>query len=239
MKYEIDPAIFELAPDMCFGIIAATDIGPARDAAVIEEKLAHAIAASEKRWADTKVKESDTLKPYRELFRSMDVNPNKFPCSIESLLTRISKGKGLPRIHPLVDAGNAVSIQFDIPLGAHDAARLHERTLSVRPAKENDRFIPFGGTEEDAESPEEGEFVYASGDYIHTRRLLWRQSERGKITDKTTEAFFPLDGFLDRKDDIIAARDTLAELLREQFGATVEVGFLDKDNPTFETETFK
>lgn len=52
--------------------------------------------------------------------------------------------------------------------------------LEVRPAAEGDRFIPFGGGE--AELPDPGEIVYASGQEVRTRRWTWRQSEVGKIT---------------------------------------------------------
>lgn len=238
MKYEIDAKIFEIAPDACFGIVAATGIGPAKDPAAIEAMLAKAVAEAEARWSGKKVKESPLVTPYRDMMRTAGINPNKFMCSLESLLTRIGKGKGMPRISPLVDAYNAISITYDLPLGGHDVACINDRTLTVRPARSGDTFVPFGATEAEAESPDEGEIIYASGNRVHTRRFLWRQSEIGKITPETTEILFPLDGFQHRRQDIIAARDLLAKILREQFGATVEVGIVDKDNPQFATETF-
>lgn len=43
MKYEVDQTIFSVLPDACFGIVAATEIGPAKDPAVIEALLAAAV----------------------------------------------------------------------------------------------------------------------------------------------------------------------------------------------------
>ena len=57
---------------------------------------------------------------YQEAFRALNINSNKHLCSIESLFTRITKGKGMPHINPIVDLGNAVSLKHTISMSAHD-----------------------------------------------------------------------------------------------------------------------
>ena len=57
---------------------------------------------------------------YQEAFRALSINPNKHLCSIESLFTRITKGKGMPHINPIVDLGNAVSLKHTLSMSAHD-----------------------------------------------------------------------------------------------------------------------
>ncbi|WP_418889350.1 phenylalanine--tRNA ligase beta subunit-related protein [Porcincola intestinalis] len=47
----------------------------------------------------------------------MNINPNKYFCSIEALFTRIAKGKGVPHINPVVDLGNAISLKYTLPMG--------------------------------------------------------------------------------------------------------------------------
>ena len=152
-------------------------------------------------------------------------------CSIEALLTRIAKGKGFHHISAVVDLGNAVSIQYDLPIGAHDMDTVPE-ALCVRAAKEGDHFTPFGSDQ--TETPDVGEMVYISGQEVRTRRWTWRQSEIGKITEDTKNLLFPIDGFSDfNKDTVLEARDTLADLLKKTFDCQVEVGFVDKDHPVF------
>ena len=119
-----------------------------------------------------------------------------------------------------------------LPIGAHDIATFRDGVLEVRPAVEGDRFLPFGGGE--PELPDPGEVVYVSGGEVRTRRWTWRQSEVGKITPETRSVLYPVDGFLDHnREEVLAARDELAELAKTLLGASVTVGFIDRDHPEF------
>lgn len=66
----------------------------------------------------------------------MGINPNRFPCSVEALATRIAKGGGLPDINPAVNLVNAYSLRYSLPMGAHDldAADL-EQIMNARTEK--------------------------------------------------------------------------------------------------------
>ena len=86
----------------------------------IDSLLNEAIDTAKARFEGKKVKEEPEILPYREAFRTLGINPNKYMCSIEALFTRIAKGKGMPHINPIVDLGNGVSLKYTLPLGAHD-----------------------------------------------------------------------------------------------------------------------
>lgn len=234
MRFEVSPAVFELLPDACFGVVAVKGADNSKPIPKVSALLHESIAACEKALEGIKVKESPEIVPYRDAFRALNINPNKFMCSIEALLTRIAKGKGFPEISPIVDLGNAVSLRTRLPIGAHDMGTV-ERALEVRHAREGDTFVPFGGGE--AETPDENEVVYVSGGQVRTRRWTWRQSEIGKITEATTDLLFPIDGFRSiNYDRVLEARKELSELIESIFGAKTAVGMVDKDNPVFECE---
>ena len=133
--------------------------------------------------------------------------------------------------------GNAVSIKYHLPIGAHDMKTVAE-SLEVRPAAEDDTFVPFGSSEED--NPEAGEIVYVSDHQVRTRRWTWRQSEVGKMTEKTAGVLYPIDGFSDvNLAEVKAAMKDFTELLanyfaRSGYSCTVETGLVDKDNRRFE-----
>ena len=146
MKFSISPAVFEKLPTACFGVVAVLDAVPSPEAdAAIAARLAEAVTDCQAALAGVALKESPEILPYREAFRALGQNPNKYPCSIEALLTRIAKGKGMPSINTLVDLGNAVSLRHRLPIGAHDIATFRDGVLEVRPAVEGDAFLPFGG----------------------------------------------------------------------------------------------
>ena len=164
----------------------------------------------------------------------MNMNPNKFMCSIEALLTRIAKKKGIPAINPLVNLGNAVSLKYKVPIGAHDLDSTDE-DLYVRCAQAGDRFIPFGETA--SEPVETGEIVYAAGHSVRTRRWIWRQSELGKITADTGRVLFPIDGFSSaNRSQLLAAQAELAALLKQYFNCDVQTGWVDAANNSFSVQ---
>lgn len=234
MYYQVSKAFLEKLPTAYFGAVAVRGLDNTRDIPELEQMLAENVAACETYFSGKKPKETEDIVPYRAAFTALGINPNKFMCSIEALLTRIAKGKGFPHINAAVDLGNAVSIKHRLPMGAHDLDTIDEG-LDVRLAEEEDTFIPFCSTEE--ETPDAGEAVYASGHEIRTRRWTWRQSERGKITGKTRDILFPIDGFSDlNAEEVHKAADELVALLRRYFGEKleIEVGFVSKDHPRFD-----
>ena len=234
MYYQVSQEFFDKLPNACFGAVAVRGLDNTHDIPELEQMLAENVAACETYFAGKKPKETEDILPYRAAFTALGINPNKFLCSIEALLTRIAKGKGFPHINAAVDLGNAVSIKHRLPMGAHDLGTIDEG-LDVRLAREGDTFIPFGSTE--TETPDAGEAVYASGSEIRTRRWTWRQSERGKITEETTAILFPIDGFSDvNADEVRAAAEELTALLRRYFGDGIEIetGVVTKDAPRFE-----
>lgn len=233
MFYKVSSAVFDKLPTACFGAVAVRGLDNTKKIPELETMLEENIKVCEQYFADKKPKETPDIVPYREAFRALDINPNKFLCSIEALLTRIAKGKGFPTINPIVDLGNAISIKYHLPIGAHDLDSIDEG-LDVRPAVEGDTFIAFGETEE--EVPDIGEAIYASGHEVRTRRWTWRQSERGKITEETKAVLFPIDGFADvNKPEVLAATEEFVTLLRRFFGDGIEIetGFVVAEHPCF------
>lgn len=232
MRFTVSEDIFEKLPNACFGCVAVRGADNRVERPEIQRLLADNVARCEGDLEGLKVKELPDILYYREAFRAVGINPNKFMCSIEALLTRIAKKKGFPAINGLVDLGNAVSVGCHIPIGAHDIDSFVDGQLELRLAGAGDTFVAFGETE--TEVPDPGEPVYVSGHTVRTRRWAWRQSEIGKITEETGAVFFPIDGFTDvNLSQVLRARDEIAGLLEQHFGCTAVVGMVDREHPMF------
>ncbi|MCF0140570.1 MAG: hypothetical protein HUJ78_00860 [Mogibacterium sp.] len=233
MYYEISKDVFDMLPNAVFGAVAVRGIDNTKDVPELKAMLEESIKECEAYFGGEKPKNTDAVIPYREAFKALGINPNRYSCSIEALMDRIAKGKGFPAINAAVDLGNAISIKYRLPIGAHDIDSLDEG-LDVRVAVPEDTFIAFGSTEE--EKPEDGEVVYASGNEVRTRRWTWRQSERGKITEETKAILFPIDGFKDvNLDKVEEAIEEFKTLLAQYFGdVEVVTGIVDAENPRFE-----
>lgn len=233
MKFIVDKEVFGKLTDVCFLVIAAKNIDNSKNIEEIENILKENILQSEKYFEDKKVKECEDILCYREAFNKLNINPNKYMCSIEALLTRISKKKGMPFINPVVDLVNAISIKYRLPMGAHDLDSMDNEDLCVRFSKNTDHFLPFG--EKDIEKVEEGELVYVSGSTVRTRKWIWRQSEEGKIIESSKNIFFPIDAFKNINDEnALKAREELLSMLKRFFNCELMSGFVDKTNNSFD-----
>jgi tyrosyl-tRNA synthetase len=151
----------------------------------------------------------------------------------------VAKGEKLPTVNPAIDLANSVSLQFMLPLGGHDLARL-EGEFQVRLAHSDDIFSPRDLTEGQIETVTPGEIVYADAAEVRTRRWVWRQGRKAQVTASSYYVFFPIDGFVGLNEaKVKEAAQVLAELLTQHLGAVCQTFFVDKDNTVIEWETIK
>jgi DNA/RNA-binding domain of Phe-tRNA-synthetase-like protein len=233
-SFIVEKAVFDKLPDYCVGVVVATGLDNHRKDETVAQMLDKAAADFAEANKEANVRELPGVKACRDAFLSLSMNPNKFMCSIESLMKRVQKTGALPHINTVVDLGNAFSLNYQLPMGAHDIDKL-EDNVEIRFSTTEDHFLPMG--EAELENMPEGELVYVSGHTVKTRRWIWRQSEDGKIGEDTSHVFFPIDGFKSVTGDaVIQARDNLAKLLSEHFNCHVVTGYVDKDNNRFDFE---
>ncbi|MCT4620306.1 MAG: phenylalanine--tRNA ligase beta subunit-related protein [Marinisporobacter sp.] len=232
MKYSVDPWVFDKNPDVCFGII----IGKGIKNSLTTEADANCLMQSEEHLKNIltveNLKKHPDIAVYRDALRNVKINPNKFMNSVEAMCKRVVKGGSLPRINAMVDLCNAISLKEVISLGAHDLADI-KYDLEVRPSKEGDKFLPFGGNE--FEDVPLGELVFTSGNEIQTRQWLWRQSELGKITETSTDIIFQLVGFKGyHQMKFENAMKAVEELVQNRFNGITKLFLVDSEYTTIE-----
>ncbi|CAH2211756.1 B3/B4 domain-containing protein [Tepidibacter aestuarii] len=228
MKFKVYKEVFDKIPDVCFGVVVAYNVNNKVGNSDIEKTLRHEMDDLKIRLDGCNIKEYESIIPYRNAFKNIGINPNKYMSSIEAMTKRVSKGSKLPFINPVVDLVNSLSLKYILPMGAHDMDDLKEE-ITVRLSKEGDTFIPLGCNE--VETVEAGELVYSDRERIRTRRWIWRQSARGSITKDSKNIFFPIDGFESKnKKTVVNAMNELEELLVKYFDCETKKFFVDKDN---------
>ncbi len=228
-KFIIDEQVFKMLPSVCFGAVVAYGVDNKIANATIAEILAKEVEAARERLAGVNIKQYPPIVHYRTAFREIGINPNRYANSVEALNKRIASDAPFPSINTVVDIGNAISLRYTLPIGAHDIDKLEGRDLEVRPACESDTFIPFGETAE--ESVPVNELVYVSGNAVRTRRWIWRQSEIGKIDDTSANVVFPIDGFIGANDEEVRkAMADLTELLSSVLKCEAKSDFLTKEH---------
>ncbi|MEU8246063.1 phenylalanine--tRNA ligase beta subunit-related protein [Nonomuraea sp. NPDC048916] len=179
MYFEHATAIWRDFPELAPGALFAGGIsGEVRPDTRIEAFAA--VAAS--RLAASSEAELPEIQAWRRAFSRMGLKPTQYRCASESLLRRFRKEGALPRIHPLIDVCNAVSLAFAIPVAVFDVAEV-TGFLEVRHAVGDETYLSFSG---ETEHPEPGEVIFADGaGRAHARRWSNRQSRQSAVSDTT------------------------------------------------------
>ncbi len=210
----IDPAVFALRPDYRAALVAVEGIpasgGDAGSPALLEAAQAHArelLAASP-------VEELPHVAAWREAYRAFGAKPQRTRNSLEALVRRAAVD-GLPRVNPLTDLYNAVSVLHQVPLGGEDLAG-YVGAPSLLRAAGDEPFDTVAGGEDVVEHPEPGEVVWCDEAGVTCRRWNHRQGRRTRLTDGTSGALFILDALAPMTDEALAgAVQALVERLTE------------------------
>jgi DNA/RNA-binding domain of Phe-tRNA-synthetase-like protein len=186
-------------PALRAGAIFATGITPHAPA---ERQLAKYHAIAEARLAGGSESELPEIQAWRRAFARMGLKPTQYRCAAEALLRRFRKEGALPRVHPLIDLCNAISLAYAIPVAVLDLARIAE-WLEVRYASGDEHYLAFSG---ETEHPDPGEVTFVDADgRSHARRWTNRQSGYSAVRDTTHTVLIVAEALHDTAADDVAA----------------------------------
>jgi DNA/RNA-binding domain of Phe-tRNA-synthetase-like protein len=121
----------------------------------------------------------------------MGLKPTQYRSAAEALLRRFRREVDLPRLHPLVDLCNVVSLAFALPVAVFDLAGVEEY-LEVRHARGDEQYLAFSG---EIETPDPHEVIFAdAANQVHARRWTFRQSRRSTIGPETRHVLIVSEG---------------------------------------------
>jgi DNA/RNA-binding domain of Phe-tRNA-synthetase-like protein len=232
MRFIVDQVLFQQFPGLAIGVVVGHHLRPASDPEHIGALLAAAEERLRQEWGGRSSQEHPRIAPWRQAFQSLGLSGVKYPSSIEALARRALSGKGLPRIHPLVDLYNALSLAYQIPMGGHDLGTI-AGDIRLGPTRGGEPFRAMFSEEVEAVAP--GEIAYLDDADILTRHWVWRQGHKDRITPETRSIFIPIDGLPEiGLGAVQAAAAEMAGHLRTFFGAEVRVASAVEDRPIVE-----
>lgn len=212
---QVDPAVFALRPDYRAQLIVVDGIAPGAGAPVADDLVARAEERARTLAHDTSVEHLPHIAAWREAYRAFGAKPQRTRNSLEALTRRAMDG--LPRVNPLTDIYNAVSVLYQIPLGGEDFAHYRGPARLVR-ARGDEAFDTTSNGGVVIEHPEEGEVIWRDDEGVTCRRWNWRQGRRTALTTQTRTAVFILDVLAPVSD---AEVTTASEALIAALGAGV------------------
>src|SRR5262249_30869740 len=130
MHFGHSPALWQAFPELVAGTLHVQGI---HDRVDVGAALARHVARAQARLQGGSESDLPAIQAGRRAFSRMGLKPTQYRCASEALLRRLRKEGDLPRLHPLVDLCNAVSVAFAIPVAALDLQQIHGN-LEVRHA---------------------------------------------------------------------------------------------------------
>jgi len=181
MRFRHADAIWSDYPELTAGALYATGVGGGVD---VGPRVAEYTARAADRLTGATEGAFPEVLAWRRAFSRMGLKPTQYRCAAESLLRRLRKEGTLPRIHPLVDLCNAISVAYAVPVAVLDADRIAGPLLEVRHARGDEHYTTFGGA---TEHPAPGEVIFAdSAGRSHARRWTNRQSGHSAVGEHTS-----------------------------------------------------
>ncbi|MER9664293.1 phenylalanine--tRNA ligase beta subunit-related protein [Mesorhizobium sp. M0159] len=185
----IDPEIKARYPDFhLISIVVRNAEIDVPDAQALNDTIA---AAEQAALRDDAQKDAH-LAAWAVAYEAFGTKANRTPCSAAALLKRVRKDGSLPRISPLVDAYNAVSVLYGVPIGGEDLD-LYQGVPRLLIAKGAEPFDTIEQGEMVTEHPEPGEVIWCDDAGVTCRRWNWRQGRRTMVTVDTRAMWLVLE----------------------------------------------
>jgi DNA/RNA-binding domain of Phe-tRNA-synthetase-like protein len=169
------------------------------------------------------------IQAWRRAFSRMGLKPTQYRCASESLLRRFRKEGSLPRVHPLVDLCNAISLAYAIPVAVFDVSRI-TGGIEVRYADGDEEYLTFSG---ETEHPAAHEVIFADvARRVHARRWTNRQSGWSAMRDSTGAALIVAEALHESAPaDVRKLTEDLASELEAAWSVTPAVAVLTPSSP--------
>ncbi|NKK68651.1 B3/B4 domain-containing protein [Rhizobium leguminosarum] len=229
MQFSHSDAIWQAFPELRAGALHTGGIHADAD---VEATIASFSAIAEARLTQGQEGEFSEIQAWRRGFSRMGLKPTQYRCASEALLRRFRQEHALPRLHPLIDLCNAISLAFAIPIAVFDAEKI-AGDLEVRRAMGDETYLTFAG---EIEHPEANEVIFADGEgRAHARRWTNRQSGFSAVRETTRSVLIvaeALHAFAGEDMERLVA--TVADALVRHWPVAPKTAMLSLESPRFD-----
>ncbi|MGQ1889930.1 B3/B4 domain-containing protein [Thermophagus sp. OGC60D27] len=204
-EIEILTSLLQSLPALKLGVLTSSVEVNATDEGLSQELDEHCRRLSSRLDAET-IRNIPAVKASKDAYRTLGKDPNRYRPSAESLLRRISKGKGLYHVNTVVDCLNLASVKTGYSICGYDAAKIFGPvTLGI--GQVNEPYEGIGRGELNIENlpvfrDEKGAFGTPTSDSVRTM-----------IDEATSSVLMIIPSFDGCETELEAALEILAGLL--------------------------
>lgn len=127
------------------------------------------------------VTELDGIKEWRQIFKKVGKDPNRYRHSAEALYRRVQKQNYIQPVHSAIDINNFFSLQYQVPMGIYDAKKISGDVI-IRIGEDHEEYMGLNGRVNPAKN------LIISADSKGPFGSPFVDSERTSVTAETTSA---------------------------------------------------
>ena len=140
---EVEPEAARLGIFVYYGVVLGVRVGSS-PAELLEEFGRVAEELRERYGRPERLSQDPVVQAYRKFYWRIGIDPTKTRPAGEALARRLLRGRGVPSINNVVDAGNVVSARLFVPIGIYDLDRF-KPPARITLSKGGEVFRPIGG----------------------------------------------------------------------------------------------
>ncbi len=146
MEITVQDELKQLIPDFKVGIVHYQNIQVGNSPQMLKGRLQLFQESLFFDYEDKKVTEIPAITEWREVFKTIGTDPNRYRPSNEALYRRVQKQHFLHPVNSAVDLNNFLSLQYCIPLGIYDLDKLSGE-VKIKIGSEEDSYIAINERE--------------------------------------------------------------------------------------------
>lgn len=182
MDVRIASEIYEYIPDFKIGFIQYQDISVGDSPQMVKGRLQLHQESLFFELEDKKVTDFPGIQEWRQVFKKIGKDPNRYRHSAEALYRRVQKQNYLKSIHSATDLNNFFSLQYQIPFGIYDVEKIKGDLIAIRIGAEGEEYLGLNGRKNSLNR------LLLSADETGPFGSPFVDSERTAVTEKTKQA---------------------------------------------------
>jgi len=233
MRFSVEDRLFSIFPGLKIGVLVCR----VDNTCYGEDRLGPVVDKLKSSFPFERPQEHPHIKVWRDAYKRLGISASKYYSSIEAIVRRILKAGDFPRINPVVDLYNSISIKYLVPMGGH-AIEPIEGNIYLGFAHGSEPFFSMETGEK--EIVDKSEVVYRDDKEVLTRRWVWRQCNKDKVTEDTKTVFIPVDIMEGLPEGLWKniALDLERCLTEDKLGSILHRDLLTRERPSTEFNPF-
>ncbi|WP_066295142.1 B3/B4 domain-containing protein [Bacillus sp. FJAT-29937] len=181
MEIRVSSEICGLIPDFKIGVIRYQNIEVGESPQMVKGRLQLFQESIYFDLEDKNVTDLDGIKEWRQVFKAVGKDPNRYRHSAEALYRRVKKQNYLQPVNSATDINNFFSLQYQIPLGIYDMDKLNG-SVTMRLGDDGEEYVGLNGRSNSLNR------LIVTSDDTGSFGSPFVDSERTSVTEKTKNA---------------------------------------------------